>query len=70
MNRVADTIAVSSGADYYPGHVRKILPATARSCRKPERRAPERDEGAFRRWRQEASSSTEGTRLRRWSIVS
>jgi len=51
LGRVAEVIAEKFGVHYHPCHVWKVLRGIGWSCQKPQRRARERDDVAFRRWR-------------------
>jgi transposase len=51
--RVAQVIRSLFGIQYHPDHVGRLLGQIGWNCQRPTTRAPQRDEPAIRRWKQE-----------------
>ncbi len=60
LARVAELIERRFGVAYHPCHVWKVLRRMGWSAQKPERRAREQDEAAFRRWREAEGPRMQG----------
>ncbi len=50
LERIADLIEKTTGVQYHPGHLWRILRDMGWSCQKPQVKAKERDEESIQRW--------------------
>ena len=50
LKRLAQVIKAVTGVEFHPGHVWRLLGAMGWSLQRPEKRARERNEEAFRQW--------------------